>query len=145
MELTSFAQNNETQQVEFTQHRDLSALSNQNRHNVDGTSSRALVTASDELLAALSKAEMDVGMNTVAVISAYRSYVQAARDVFAATIHGSVDEAQKATNALHDAADKVDEIVLKSNTRSRRQPRSCTMGQSRHYTFLHGYFCIDRT
>ena len=116
MELTIFAQNNETQQVEFTQHRDLSALSNQNRHNVDGTSSRALVTASDELLAALSKAEMDVGMNTVAVISAYRSYVQAARDVFAATIHGSVDEAQKATNALHDAADKVDEIVLKSNS-----------------------------
>ena len=56
MELTIFAQNNETQQVEFTVHRDLSALSNQNRHNVDGTSSRALVTAS-AVVTALSKAE----------------------------------------------------------------------------------------
>lgn len=116
MELTIFAQNNETNQVEFTQHRELSSLSNLNPHNTDGTSSNALVTANDELLAALSKAEMDVGINTVAVISAYRSYVQAARDVFAAAIHGSVNEAQEATNALHDAANKVDEIVLKSNS-----------------------------
>merc|ERR1712070_1144833 len=108
-ELTIFAQNNETNQVEFTQHRELSSLSNLNPHNTDGTSSNALVTANDELLAALSKAEMDVGINTVAVISAYRSYVQAARDVFAAAIHGSVNEAQEATNALHDAANKVDE------------------------------------
>jgi len=117
MELTIFAQNNETQQVEFTQHREMTALtSGENPHNVDGTSKNSLVTANDEMVVALSKAEMDVGMNTVAVISAYRAYVESARDVFAAAVHGSVDEAQDATNMLHVAASKVDEVVMKSNS-----------------------------
>lgn len=121
MELTIFAQNNETKEVEFTQTKVMNALSAQSPHNLDGTSHGTLVSAHDEMLAALRKAEMDVGMNTVAVVSAYREYVEAARDVFAATVRGSIQDSQNAVKALHKAAAKVDENVRRRERERERE------------------------
>lgn len=111
------AQNNVTKQVEYSQHRMRLSLP-QNRLVGDDSNephTRQLETFTSASERAALKAQEDVSISTVAILSAYRKFASVSREMYTAAMRGTADAAIKATRKQREAINAVDAAVDEAN------------------------------